>query len=67
MPPESDRVCNAGDNRKGNRDTACFSIMDFEWSRLQQAFDAGLKEHNFDQAGQQLRSLGDVRTPLIEE
>jgi RimJ/RimL family protein N-acetyltransferase len=50
-----------------NRDTACFSIMDFEWPRLQQAFDAWLREDNFDQAGQQLRSLGDIRSSLIEE
>jgi hypothetical protein len=41
--------------------------MDFEWPRLQQASNAWLREDNFDQAGQQLRSPGDIRSSLIEE
>ncbi|HEX7740377.1 MAG TPA: GNAT family protein [Marmoricola sp.] len=45
-----------------NRDTAWFSITDAEWPLLRPAHEAWLAPSNFDSAGRQLRSLGDLRT-----
>ncbi len=42
-----------------NRDTAWFSILDSEWPRLKQAFQAWLHPDNFDSAGQRKRALQD--------
>lgn len=44
-----------------NRDTAWFSIIDSEWSRCQQAFEAWLDTSNFDADGQQRKRLEDLR------
>jgi RimJ/RimL family protein N-acetyltransferase len=40
-----------------NRDTAWFSILDSEWPRLRDAFEAWLAPANFDGSGRQQRSL----------
>ena len=40
-----------------NRDTAWFSIIDREWPMIKQAFTAWLDEQNFDEEGQQRKSL----------
>jgi hypothetical protein len=43
-----------------NRDTAWFSILDGEWPRLRANFAAWLSPENFDEAGQQRSSLGEM-------
>ncbi len=43
--------------RGRNRDTDWFSITDAEWPRLRAAYDVWLAPENFDQDGQQRRSL----------
>ncbi|WP_170532880.1 GNAT family N-acetyltransferase [Ruegeria atlantica] len=40
-----------------NRDTAWYSILDSEWSRIKAAFEAWLSPDNFDQTGQQRQPL----------
>ena len=40
-----------------NRDTAWFSIIDREWPMLKQAFETWLNDSNFDEEGQQRKSL----------
>lgn len=40
-----------------NRDTAWYSIVDSEWPRIRDAFQAWLSPENFDEAGRQLQSL----------
>jgi len=40
-----------------NRDTAWFAIIDADWPRLKQAYTHWLNPANFDERGQQLRSL----------
>jgi len=40
-----------------NRDTAWFSIIDTEWPAIRQAFQAWLKDENFDADGRQKRKL----------
>lgn len=45
--------------KKRSRDTAWFSIIDTDWPALKLAFQAWLDPANFDNAGQQRRSLGD--------
>ena len=40
-----------------NRDTAWFSILDTEWPKLKNSFEAWLSPQNFDEKGQQIRSL----------
>jgi len=44
-----------------NRDTAWFSILDSEWPKLKESFQAFLAAENFDSAGQQVRSLTQLR------
>ena len=44
-----------------NRDTAWYSIIDGEWPAVRVAFEAWLAPGNFDQHGQQRRSLGEYR------
>lgn len=44
-----------------NRDTAWFSIVDREWPKLRQAFEAWLDPRNFDANGLQLRPLSGFR------
>ncbi|WP_114240733.1 GNAT family N-acetyltransferase [Dyella sp. C9] len=40
-----------------NRDTAWYSIIDRDWPRLRQSFQAWLEPGNFDDAGNQLHKL----------
>jgi RimJ/RimL family protein N-acetyltransferase len=47
-----------------NRDTAWFSILDWEWPRIQAQFEAWLAPENFDANGQQLTSLGDLTAEI---
>jgi RimJ/RimL family protein N-acetyltransferase len=44
-----------------NRDTAWYSIIDKEWPKLKRAFQTWLSAQNFDEHGQQRKSLIDVR------
>ncbi len=44
-----------------NRDTAWYSILDADWPALRSAFEAWLDPTNFDAAGVQRRSLGELR------
>jgi RimJ/RimL family protein N-acetyltransferase len=43
-----------------NRDTAWFSIIDEEWPALRECYEAWLAPDNFDAAGRQRSSLGDL-------
>lgn len=45
-----------------NRDTAWFSILDTEWPAQKQVFQAWLAADNFDEQGNQRRSLSELRT-----
>ena len=47
-----------------NRDTAWYSIIDSEWPKVKEAFEAWLAPENFDNAGQQRRSLRDIRASV---
>lgn len=47
--------------RDRNRDTAWYSITDEEWPRVRGAFEAWLDPANFDPAGNQVRSLAEIR------
>jgi len=47
-----------------NRDTAWFSMIDGEWPRIKVAFEQWLAPDNFDPAGQQRRSLVEIRDRL---
>ena len=40
-----------------NRDTAWFAMLDTEWPKAKKAFEAWLKEDNFDASGQQKAKL----------
>jgi RimJ/RimL family protein N-acetyltransferase len=44
-----------------NRDTAWYSIIDGEWPAVQAGFERWLDPSNFDEHGQQRRSLADCR------
>jgi RimJ/RimL family protein N-acetyltransferase len=44
-----------------SRDTAWYSIIDSEWPRVREAFERWLDRDNFDAAGQQRRSLAELR------
>ena len=44
-----------------NRDTAWYSIIDSEWPGLKAGYEAWLSETNFDNDGQQIRSLNDLK------
>jgi RimJ/RimL family protein N-acetyltransferase len=44
-----------------NRDTAWFSIVDGEWPVIRAAFEAWLSLDNFDEEGQQRRTLTETR------
>lgn len=43
-----------------NRDTAWYSIIDSEWPKLRAAFEAWLAPDNFDDGGQQIKSLREI-------
>jgi RimJ/RimL family protein N-acetyltransferase len=53
-------------NRKRNRDTAWFSIIDSEWPALNAAFTEWLAPENFDGAGKQRASLSSLTAPLLK-
>jgi RimJ/RimL family protein N-acetyltransferase len=44
-----------------SRDTSWFSIIDTEWPKIRSAFEAWLDPTNFDEHGQQKRSLAEIR------
>jgi RimJ/RimL family protein N-acetyltransferase len=44
-----------------NRDTAWYSMLDGEWPRMRRAFECWLDPDNFDEQGQQRRSLAELR------
>jgi RimJ/RimL family protein N-acetyltransferase len=47
-----------------NRDTAWFSILDYEWPLIQANFRQWLADENFDQAGKARTSLGELNRRL---
>jgi RimJ/RimL family protein N-acetyltransferase len=47
-----------------NRDTAWYSIIAEEWPRIRLAFETWLSADNFDEHGNQLRSLRDIRAAV---
>lgn len=47
-----------------NRDTAWFSILDFEWPVIRANFERWLAVDNFDQYGKQRASLGDMNRSI---
>lgn len=47
-----------------NRDTAWFSILDFEWPKAGEAMRLWLDPENFDENGKQIRRLEDIRRSL---
>ncbi|HEV2065332.1 MAG TPA: GNAT family protein [Thermomicrobiales bacterium] len=48
-----------------NRDTAWFAIIDRDWPMIRRAFALWLDPANFDAAGQQKRSLTEIRAGLL--
>lgn len=50
-----------------NRDTTWFSITDAEWPTVRAALVAWLADDNFDAAGTQRRSLGELRTEQAQK
>ena len=44
-----------------NRDTAWFSMLDHEWPKCRDAFEAWLMPNNFDNEGQQIKRLEEFR------
>lgn len=48
-----------------NRDTAWFAIIDRDWPLIRTAFEAWLDPSNFNQEGDQRRSLQDIRSELV--
>jgi RimJ/RimL family protein N-acetyltransferase len=49
-----------------NRDTAFYSILDYEWPLIRANFERWLDPSNFDEAGRQKISLGDLNRALRE-
>ena len=47
-----------------NRDTAWFSLLDYEWEKAGEALKQWLDPANFDEGGMQLRRLEDIRRSL---
>ncbi len=45
-----------------NRDTAWFAMTDEDWSQVKAGFETWLAPGNFDETGQQLKSLEDCRS-----
>lgn len=54
-------------SKGANRDTAWFSMIDGEWPRLKQAFEAWLAPENFAEDGSQRRRLEDIRAEQARE
>ncbi len=57
----------AGVVKGENRDTAWFSMLDHEWSLCKQAFEAWLSAGNFDAAGKQKQTLGEIRANFAQQ
>ncbi|KRB55335.1 acetyltransferase [Rhizobium sp. Root708] len=51
-------------SKRRDRDTAWFSMIDSEWPKLNDAFEAWLSPENFDAEGKQVRRLADIRATL---
>lgn len=49
-----------------SRDTAWFAMIDKDWPALRQAFEDWLSPANFDAAGRQWRSLGEIRADTAD-
>ena len=47
-----------------NRDTAWYAMIDKNWPVIKQAFETWLQPSNFDQSGQQIARLEDIRDGL---
>lgn len=47
-----------------NRDTAWYSIIDCEWSKLKEALEMWMQGDNFDAAGKQKMDLVAIRNLL---
>jgi hypothetical protein len=47
-----------------NRDTAWFSILDYEWPAIRQNFETWLAPDNFDENGRQRQSLGEMNRSI---
>ncbi|MDA9176415.1 N-acetyltransferase, partial [Alphaproteobacteria bacterium] len=47
-------------NHGRNRNTAWWSILDTEWPRLKQAYNAWLSDGNFDSNGRQMQRLSSL-------
>ena len=47
-----------------NRDTAWYAIVDADWPRIREAYEAWLADENFDADGRQVRSLTAIRDAL---
>ena len=47
-----------------NRDTAWFSILDYEWPGIRRNFESWLAEDNFDGSGRQRQSLGSLNRSI---
>ena len=54
-------------NHGRNRNTAWWSVVDDEWPLNKAAFEAWLDVGNFDEKGQQKRSLTQIRATLLAE
>lgn len=49
------------------RDTAWFSLLDWEWPQLKHSFIAWLAKENFDAEGKQIQTLADIRRSQQEK
>ena len=49
-----------------NRDTAWFAMLDKDWHRVRDGFEAWLREENFDSQGQQKARLRPIGTDAIQ-
>ncbi|NBQ40823.1 MAG: N-acetyltransferase [Alphaproteobacteria bacterium] len=47
--------------RGRNRDTAWYSILESEWTKQKNAFEAWLASNNFDSRGRQIKRLDDFK------
>ena len=50
-----------------NRDTAWFAMLDKDWPICKRAFEAWLRDENFDEAGRQKVSLRTLRERFLHE
>lgn len=50
-----------------NRDTAWYSMLDYEWPQIKATFESWLDQSNFDKSGKQIKSLIQIRTERAAE